>query len=606
MNAGQSDASNSVNLNTVDTAEINYRTIIIQSPNAIFITNPLGKLLIVNDSTVRLTGFTEEELLQMSYFDFLVKEKVEKEPLHVIELGKGKTVVTEREMKLKDGKSIDVEITAKLLSSGNMLAFVKNITESKKSRQLLIENEQRLVRAERMGNMGHGFYDLINQRMNISEGLYRIFGKTPESFSHTVEGLRKTIHPDDYKIMGEAVYSLMTEGIVEVEFRILQPNGNIRNVLFKTELTINEKDEPQNCFTTAIDITEQKKANAEKQSLLLRNEQTINTMLDGFILTDASGKIIQVNPAYIKMTGYSKIELLKKNIQDIEITSGKKRKISKGKPVKYETRHRKKNNGLIDLEVSESIMQSEDGQLTASFVIDITEKKKAQQQVEDYNKKLQQLTNHLQTVREEERRRIGREIHDDLGQQLTAIKMDVAWIDKKTPADAILLKQKIDNIITLLDGSNLSVRRILHELKPSILDEYGLPDAIELLGHQFSANTGIPFAITINRKVTGLSEETSTCIFRVVQESLTNITKYAEAKNVLIAIRIGRHKISATIEDDGVGFEPVALQGKNSFGIMGIQERVKALDGYFNIKSIVSKGTVVKVILPVHNKLQPA
>jgi len=598
---GQGKPSNSTKPGTGKTAEINFRKLLSESPNAIFIANPLGKLLVVNNGMKKLTGFTNDDLLKKGYNDFILNESGSKKRLNIISPGKGKTIVLERVMKLKNGKLLDVELTAKFLSTGNMIVFLKDITESKKSRQQLLENEKRLIRAEKMGNLGHGFYNLENQTMNISEGLYRILGVKAKIFSHTIEGLRKLIHPGDNKIIKTAIYTLQTSGKVEIEFRIIQPSGNIRNVLFKTALVKNAKGKPLNCFTTAIDITEQKKVTAEKQALLHRYEQTMNTIFAGFILTDAKGKILQVNPAYLKITGYNKAELFKKNIHDIEINEEKKHKTINNKQIRYETRHRKKNKDIIDLEVRESIMPGIDGPLTALFVIDITQKKKAQQQIENYNKKLNQLTNHLQSVREEERRRIGREIHDDLGQQLTAIKMDIAWIDKKIPEEAILLKQKIKNIISLLDGSNSSVRRILHELKPSILDEYGLHDALELLGHQFTANTGIPIKILINKKVASLSEETITCIFRFTQESLTNITKYAKAKNVNVTIKNGNKKVSAIIEDDGTGFDTAILEGKDSFGLMGIQERVKALNGYFIIKSIIGLGTLVKISLPTNN-----
>lgn len=586
-----------------NSTEIDYRSILTQSPNAIFISNPSGRLVMVNNGMIKLCGFTKDELLKININKLLTGYSDEGKQVKKIKPGKSSPVVIGKVMMKNGGKLIDVELTATLFKNGNMLGFLKDVTESRKSRQLLFENEQRLIKAEKMGNMGHGFYNLAKQAMNISEGLYRIFGVKAKNFSHTIDGLISTVYPDDYNIMYKGFDTLIAQGVSEVELRIMQPSGNVRNVLFKTEITKDKNGLLQNSFTTAIDVTEQKKAYAEKQSLLQRYEQTINTALAGFILSDAQGNILQVNPAYLKLTGYSRAGLLKKNMHDIEVSDGKKHKAKSNIPVRFETWHRKKNNDIIELEVSQSIMQGIDGPLIASFIYDITQKKKAQQQIENHNKKLRQLTNHLQRIREEERRRIGREIHDDLGQQLTAIKMDIAWIDKKIPAEELLLKQKINNIISLLDGSNLSVRRILHELKPSILDEYGLPDAIELLAQQFTSNTGVPVSVSINRKIAGLCEETITCIFRITQESLTNITKYAKASQVQISVGIGRKKVTALIEDDGIGFDPVVLEGKDSFGLWGIQERVTALGGEFNIKSNIGKGTSVKVVLPVHIKL---
>ena len=142
------------------------------------------------------------------------------------------------------------------------------------------------------------------------------------------------------------------------------------------------------------------------------------------------------------------------------------------------------------------------------------------------------LTAHLQHIREEERKRIGREIHDELGQQLTAIKMDVAWLDQKMPEEETAFKSKLKNIIELLDGSNKSIRRILSELRPGILDDNGLLEALEWLGIQFTDNTGIPLNFTTSEKAFKSSPAVVTCIFRVYQEALTNIAKHSHATDV--------------------------------------------------------------------------
>jgi signal transduction histidine kinase len=181
---------------------------------------------------------------------------------------------------------------------------------------------------------------------------------------------------------------------------------------------------------------------------------------------------------------------------------------------------------------------------------------------------IRRLTEHLQKIREEERIHIAREIHDELGQQLTAIKMDVAWIDKKTPEETTDIKVKLKNIIELLDVSNQSIRRILSELRPRILDEHGWLEAIEWLGRQFAETTGIPVKFTTPERDIKVSEQIATCIFRVCQEAFTNITRYALAKNVSISIKIIKENIILIIEDDGIGFDTASVQNKKSFGIL--------------------------------------
>jgi signal transduction histidine kinase len=255
---------------------------------------------------------------------------------------------------------------------------------------------------------------------------------------------------------------------------------------------------------------------------------------------------------------------------------------------------------LYTLENAQLYLQNE--KQKEILVKQIIARKKVEELIKANNTQLRQLTIHLQNIREEERRRIGREIHDDLGQQLTAIKMDAAWIDKKTPEEAILIKEKLKNIISLLDGSNKAVRRILNELKPSILDEYGLQDAIEWHAKQFSDNTGIPVTFEGSLHELKVSENIATCIFRVFQESLTNITRYAQAKNIITSLNIDGETIAITIQDDGVGFIISNNSEKITFGILGMQERVNALGGNFKINSEPGKGTLISVEIPFKKK----
>jgi signal transduction histidine kinase len=202
-------------------------------------------------------------------------------------------------------------------------------------------------------------------------------------------------------------------------------------------------------------------------------------------------------------------------------------------------------------------------------------------------------------IREEERKRIGREIHDELGQQLTAIKMDIAWIDKKIPEESDALKSKLKNVIQLLDGSNQSIRRILSELRPSILDEHGLPEALEWLSRRFTENTGINATFTSNFPRIKLSEAVNTCVYRIYQEALTNITRYAKATQVTAMLTLNNDLLHFEVEDNGIGFDLHAQPPKKSFGLLGIKERAGGVGGNFHIISEPGAGTKIIIEIPV-------
>jgi len=231
--------------------------------------------------------------------------------------------------------------------------------------------------------------------------------------------------------------------------------------------------------------------------------------------------------------------------------------------------------------------------------IDITLRKKAEQEIKIVNEQLRQLTRHLQHIREEERKRIAREIHDDLGQQLTAIKMGVVWINKKIPDESADIKNKLENIIALLNAGNISVRKILNELRTDILDNYGLIEALEWQARQFTATTDIPILFNSAQKSLKAEEPVATCIFRIFQEALTNISKYAHATQVVSTLTCTSNSITLRIEDNGIGFDTDLLNSKKSFGILGMRERVAALDGNFNLASAPQKGTTITITIPL-------
>ncbi len=265
-----------------------------------------------------------------------------------------------------------------------------------------------------------------------------------------------------------------------------------------------------------------------------------------------------------------------------------------------EYRFETKDKGFINIYDRTYIVRNDAGKpiRIMGSMMDITERVKAEEEIRNTAKRLRELTAHLQTIREEERKRIGREIHDELGQQLTAIKMDVTWIDKKTPEDAVIFKEKLKSVILLLDESNQSVRRILSELRPSILDDYGLLDALNWHGKSFTDNTGIPLEIISSKEDFKLPEPVATCIFRIFQESLTNVSRYAQAKKVMTTLNINTHSIEVSIEDDGIGFDKKALKNRRAFGIIGMKERVNSLGGKFELVSAKGKGTKIEISLP--------
>ncbi|HEX4644346.1 MAG TPA: sensor histidine kinase, partial [Verrucomicrobiae bacterium] len=218
---------------------------------------------------------------------------------------------------------------------------------------------------------------------------------------------------------------------------------------------------------------------------------------------------------------------------------------------------------------------------------------------------------HLQSVREEERKLIAREIHDELGQSLTGLKMDLAWIrnrlqspDPEGTRPALL--EKIGAMGSLIDGTANLIRKICTELRPGILDDLGLPAAIEWQAREFQSRTGIACAVALETENLSLDPERSTAVFRIFQEVLTNVARHARATRVEVwAGRIEEQTVMQ-VSDNGRGIEEIELAGVKSLGLLGMRERAALFGGQVSIRGTRGEGTRIIVRIPPGPADKPA
>jgi PAS domain S-box-containing protein len=228
---------------------------------------------------------------------------------------------------------------------------------------------------------------------------------------------------------------------------------------------------------------------------------------------------------------------------------------------------------------------------------DLSETKRAEQELRASTEQLRNLTAHLQLVREEERARISREVHDELGQSLTAVKMDLAWLAGRLPQrDGPMLK-RIRSTGQLADRMIQSIRRISTELRPAVLD-LGLAAAVEWQVQEFQARYGIQCKVRLlTREVFG--SDVSTTLFRILQETLTNVARHAKATRVEVVKQKRRDRVVLMIRDNGRGFDEEDPSVSKSLGLLGMRERAAILGGQVNISSAPGKGTTVTAWIPL-------
>ncbi|MDK9724635.1 MAG: response regulator [Sterolibacteriaceae bacterium MAG5] len=225
--------------------------------------------------------------------------------------------------------------------------------------------------------------------------------------------------------------------------------------------------------------------------------------------------------------------------------------------------------------------------------------REAEARLEESRGRLRELAAFLENVREEERSRIARELHDELGQSLTALRIDLGWLKSRCATDAGAA-ERLAVALGLVERTTEAVRRISEDLRPRMLDDLGLAAAVEHHVQQFAKRTGIACELTMNREEFELDGATATALYRIVQEALTNVARHADAGRIAVRIEATENDIGLVVEDDGRGMP--ADRGNNTFGLLGMQERVEMLAGRLRIGSAAGGGTRVEVRLPIQGE----
>jgi PAS domain S-box-containing protein len=230
---------------------------------------------------------------------------------------------------------------------------------------------------------------------------------------------------------------------------------------------------------------------------------------------------------------------------------------------------------------------------------DITERQKSAAQIEASHRELRELYGVMNEVREAERIRIARELHDELAQWLTALKMDVSWVAARLPKGETRLAEKTGKMKEVVDATVAAVRRIAADLRPVMIDDLGLVPAIEHLLHEFSQRTGILVSLDTQTEGIEFRDPVATAVYRMVQEALTNVARHAEASRVQVSLEPVGELLAVTVRDNGRGIDEEQLRKAKSYGVLGIRERAQTLGGNARVYRAREGGTIVEITIPM-------
>jgi PAS domain S-box-containing protein len=345
-------------------------------------------------------------------------------------------------------------------------------------------------------------------------------------------------------------------------------------------------------------------------SWLAKLKRLYDSDIIGIAFCDTRGQVKDANDAVLRMLGYSREEVLAGGIRWDRLTPpewwstnerASQQLALSGIAEPWEKEYFHKNGRRVPVLVG--VARMEGSTETVCFVLDNTPRKRAEEAeaLARSEQQLRLLAAHVEKASEAERARLAREVHDVLGQELTGLKMDVAWVSRRmaqTEAHDVV-EERLQSMLGRLDSMIGTVRRIATELRPGALDDLGLREAIEEHAREFQARSGIAVNVAPFERDLPVDRARSTALFRIFQELLTNAARHAAATRVRVALRIEGDTLVLSVEDDGVGITEAQATSPSSLGLLGIRERALVFGGECRVDGAPGRGTSVQVRIPL-------
>ena len=493
-----------------------------------------------------------------------------------------------------------------------LAGIAEDVTERKQAEDALRRSEDRIrliidtIPTMAWSLQSDGAIDFVNQRWMDYTGL---------SLEEAIAEPTGTMHPEDLSgAMAEWGANMAAEEPFEGEIRLQRADGEYRWFLVRTDPLRDEQGNVVKWYGVAIDIEERKRAEetlqfsqtqlAEAQRLAHVGSWDWDIQSNAVTWSDELCRIFGLEPGQIKVGGDA-LPFIHPEDRDLVI-SAVTTAVKTKEPYSFYYRILRADGDERIVFSRGQVVSDEDGEPIRVFgaTQDVTELKRAEENLKATTERLRALSARLQSTREEEGIRIAREIHDELGSALTSLKWDLEGMDKmlsdpKTGPALASMRGKAKTMTRLIDSTIDVVRRISAELRPSALDDLGLVPAIELHAQQFQARTGIVCNCDFASDRVNLHQEQSTAVFRIFQEALTNILRHAQATRVNIQTIEDEGEFILTITDNGRGITEGEKSGQLTLGLLGMRERAHLIGGEVDITGIEGEGTAVTVRLPI-------
>ena len=346
-------------------------------------------------------------------------------------------------------------------------------------------------------------------------------------------------------------------------------------------------------------------------------DSIVDSAMDAIITVDENQRIVLFNAAAEKVFGYPRSAVIAQALEMLmpgRLRDKHREHIKRFAATGVTSRRMGDQTVLVgsraggeEFPIEASISQHDEGGRRFFTVIlrDVTERVRAEAELRRSRDELRKLAAAATSVREQEKSRVARELHDELAQALTALKMDLNWVKERLPATQPPLISKLEAMQDMLDTTVKATRRIASDLRPLMLDDLGLIPAAEWLVNNFMQRTGIQCAFSVDPPELALQDPHATAIFRILQESLANVARHAHASRVDVTLDGSDGELTLRVRDDGCGFGAGDPRKPDSLGLVGLRERAYLLDGEVSVDTAPGKGTVIEARIPLKQKAAP-
>ncbi len=456
-------------------------------------------------------------------------------------------------------------------------------------------------------------FDRQLRHLYVNDSIERVTGQPRESFIGKTN--RELGMPEDLlQLWDGALNSVWETGQArQIEFSYPAPDGRLISYECNLIPDLSDRDTISSVICINRDVSERRQAELLLQQSEEKFRMTFEGASDAIFWADAdSGVLINCNRAAEAMLELPREEIIGKHqtflhppeladhfATQFRWTVAQHREVNSAEAIVVSRSGRR-----IPVHIKHSVTCVGERNIMQGLFRDVTEQKRSEEELLDLNRKLRALGEHLQTVQEQERLAMARDIHDEIGQSLTVLKLDLEWIERRLPADGPML-ERVSEMHSHIEQLTSSIQRIAADLRPPLLDNLGLAAAIDWQVAEFRRRSGIECFAMLNEEIGHLAPGVSTAVVRIVQEGLTNVLRHAHATEVSVSLCTRSGQLVVEIGDNGRGIRPEEIGSPRAYGLMGMQERARICKGQLEIGGAEGGGTLLRLSIPLPEEERP-